>query len=92
MIHLRDLSEQLQCSHPIVEKAVTLETGFNFREYKNIKILERCLDLWSQGNCVKYIALELGYKWPDNFSRFFKNITGFSLTEVNRTTLEPPGL
>ncbi|MBN2243854.1 MAG: helix-turn-helix transcriptional regulator [Acidobacteria bacterium] len=90
MIRLMDLAERLQCSHPIVEKSVISQTGFAFREYSDIKLLERCFDLWGQGHCVKDIAKELGYKWPDNFSRFFKNRTGLSLSRLNHAPY--PGL
>lgn len=85
MINLKDLARQLQCSHPTIEKTVILQTGFAFRKYKNIKKLERCSKLWKNDHCVKNIALKLGYKWPANFSRFFKDQKGISISKLDRT-------
>jgi AraC-like DNA-binding protein len=87
-IHLKDLAQQLQYSHPVIEKATIKHTGLSFRNYKNNKILEQSLNLWNHGYCVKHIGLELGYKWPDNFSRFVKNKTGLSVSKLNRSILD----
>lgn len=82
-IHLKNIAQQLQCSHPTVEKAIKINTGLQFRDYKNNKILKQGINLWKQGFCVKYIALELGYNWQDNFSRFFKKKNGYPISKLN---------
>jgi methylphosphotriester-DNA--protein-cysteine methyltransferase len=70
--HLYEITRQLGCSRPIIEKAVLRHTSLTFRDYQKAKRLERVDLLIKQGCTVKEIALDLGYKWPENYSRFIR--------------------
>jgi len=82
-LRLYELARQLKCSHPTVERAVAKHTALSFREYQKTKLLEMAVSLLRQGYRPREIGPAIGYKWPENFMRFVKRSTGYSLGALN---------
>jgi AraC-like DNA-binding protein len=61
---------------------VKKETGKSAKDYVHLKIMnlakEKILD---ESKSVSEIAYELGFKYPQHFTRMFKNSMGVSPTE-----------
>ena len=67
-----------------IEKSVREAKGVTFREFKKSKLLEICLTFLT-GNRdlrIKHIAITLGFRRRRDFSRFIKNSTGRTPTEI----------
>lgn len=80
---LYDLTRTLGCSHPVIENAILENTSLSFREYQKKKLLEKGLTLLKKGRKSREeISVALGYRWPENFSRFVKKNTGLSVTQL----------
>lgn len=63
------------------------ETGKSAKEYIQHKIIELAKNkIFNKDKSVSEIAFELGFKYPQHFSRMFKSETGFTPNEF-RTTL-----
>ena len=84
MVPLYRLSQRLECSHPIIEKAVYLNTSLCFRDYRKQKLFERVLVRVREGRTAKDISMEIGYKWPEHLCRFIKVYTGRTLMQLKR--------
>ncbi len=67
---LAQLARDLGSSHPTIEKAIKTHSASSFRTFRNKKRIEKIALLEKQGMTAKEIAYELGYKWPENYSRF----------------------
>jgi len=87
-LRLRDLARHFNCSHPTIEKAILRHSALSFRAYQAKKLLEKGLALLKQGYSTKQIAYELGYKWPEDFSRFVKRNAGCSLRDLHNIAEE----
>jgi AraC-like DNA-binding protein len=83
--HLRlcELEKRLGCSHPTIRKAIMKRHAQGYREYRNQKLLDKVMLLLSLGKQVKEIAWTLGYKWPQNFTRFSKKTFGRPASTLN---------
>jgi AraC-like DNA-binding protein len=58
------------------------ESGISAQEYIHSKILELAKDrIFDVDKNFNEVAFELGFKYPQHFSRFFKQRTGFSPSE-----------
>ena len=87
-LRLCQLTRQLRCSHPTIEKAVYKSTSLVFRDYQKRKLLQKALSLLQEGHQTKEVGLELGYKWPENFSRFLKKrLDPASKLNLNRMSI-----
>jgi AraC-like DNA-binding protein len=84
MAPLYSLSQRLECSHPVIEKAVLLNTSLSFRDYRKQKLLERILARLKEGHSRKDISKEIGYRWPEHLSRFIRAYTGQTLMQIKR--------
>jgi len=84
MAPLYSLSQRLECSHPVIEKAVLLNTSLSFRDYRKQKLLERILVRVKEGRSRKDISKEIGYRWPEHLSRFIRAYTGQTLMQLKR--------
>jgi AraC-like DNA-binding protein len=82
-MRLSELTRELGCSHPAIEKAVKTHAGLPFGRYQQQKRLEAAQRLKRQGYSAKYIGISLGYRWPGNFSRFSAHAVS------NHSTVEP---
>jgi AraC-like DNA-binding protein len=87
-VKLSELARHFNCSHPTIEKAILKHSSLSFRSYQAKKLLEKGSALLKQGYSTKQIAYELGYKWPESFSRFVKKAIGCSLREFNNNKTE----
>jgi AraC-like DNA-binding protein len=58
------------------------ETGKTAKEYIQHKIIEIAKDKALESDkTVNEIAYEMGFKYPQHFTRLFKNVTGFTPNE-----------
>jgi len=58
------------------------ETGKSAQEYIQLKLMELAKDkLHGTSKSVSEIAYELGFKYPQHFTRLLKNTVGYSLNE-----------
>jgi len=58
------------------------ETGKSAKEYVQYKIIDIAKNnILDTGKTVNEIAFELGFKYPQHFSRLFKNETGYTQNE-----------
>jgi len=73
---LNELARKLGIDRHNIERAVKSELSIKFRQLKKRIRLERAVNLLKARHRVKQIALILGYRSLQAFSRFFKNQTG----------------
>src|SRR5439155_11925130 len=75
---LGKLSENLGVERHTLEKAVHRIRRKSFRDYQNKRLLRKALILLAQeGNkSIKDIAMTIGYRTSEPFSRFIKTMTG----------------
>ncbi|MCC6691461.1 MAG: AraC family transcriptional regulator [Bacteroidia bacterium] len=75
-------AEELNLSHNYFGDLIKKETGKTAQEYIQTKVIdiakERIFD-WDKS--ISEIAYELGFKYPQHFTRFFKQKTGLSPVE-----------
>lgn len=65
------------------------ETGKSALEYIHLKIIETAKELlFDTGKSVSEIAYELGYKYPQHFTRLFKQQVGYSPNEYRFLNLD----
>ncbi len=58
------------------------ETGKSALEHLHIKLIDKAKDkIFDPSKSISQIAYELGFQYPQHFSRMFKNETGFSPNE-----------
>jgi AraC-like DNA-binding protein len=81
-LQLYEFEIYLGCSHPTIRKAIYKHRFLGYREYRNRKLLEKRAALSSEGYSVKEIAWELGYKWPENFTRFSRKAAQCSASKI----------
>lgn len=75
-------AEQLHLSANYFGDLIKKETGKSAQEYIQIKLLEVAKErMFDPTKTVSEIAYELGFKYPQHFSRFFKQRVGYSPNE-----------
>ncbi len=84
---LKEIAAVVNISPQHLSTLFRKECGKGFNEIMHIRKVERAWKLLEEGKDIKEIALELGYRNPNNFSRFFKRLTGTSLSKT-RTRFE----
>jgi AraC family transcriptional activator of pobA len=58
------------------------ETGKSAQEYIQLKVIDLAKDrIFDAGKTVSEIAYELGFKYPQHFTRLFKQKTGYTPNE-----------
>lgn len=72
-MQLNELVQKLGYSHPVIKKTVVRHAHVSFRNYQHGKVLEKVGYLAADGHRFKNIALNLGYRWPENLSRALRN-------------------
>ncbi len=69
---------------------VKKETGQSAQEYIQARVIEAAKDkIFDPGKTVNEIAYELGFKYPQHFSRFFKERVGQSPNEYRMVHYNP---
>ena len=83
---LDDLSRIFRVKRHDIEKSVREKRGLSFRKYKNRRLLETCVTFLIDNPAlsIKDTALTLGFRRRRDFSRFMKNSTGKTPTEIRR--------
>lgn len=75
-------AEQLNLSANYFGDLVKKETGQSAQEYIQSKLMEVAKEkVFDRSKTINEIAFELGFKYPQHFSRFFKERTGQSPNE-----------
>jgi AraC-like DNA-binding protein len=75
-------AEELHLSANYFGDLIKKETGKSAKEYIQDKIIDIAKNKTFDSNkSVNEIAYELGFKYPQHFTRLFKNVTGFSPNE-----------
>lgn len=75
-------ADQLSLSSGYFGELIKKETGKSAQEYIQLKLMEIAKDkLHDTSRSVSEIAYELGFKYPQHFTRLFKNATGFAPNE-----------
>ena len=75
-------AEELHLSANYFGDLIKKETGKSAKEYIQNKIIDIAKNKTFDSNkSVNEIAYELGFKYPQHFTRLFKNVTGFTPNE-----------
>lgn len=75
-------AEKLNLSSSYFGELVRKETGKTAQEYIQLKIIDQAKNRILEGNkSISEIAYELGFKYPQHFTRMFKKSTGYSPNE-----------
>jgi AraC-like DNA-binding protein len=75
-------AEELHLSANYFGDLIKKETGKSAREYIQNKIIDIAKNkTFDAGKTVNEIAYELGFKYPQHFTRLFKNVTGYTPNE-----------
>jgi AraC-like DNA-binding protein len=78
-------SKALNLSSYYLSDLLKKETGRNTQEYIHFYIIERAkTTLLNSNNSVSQIAYDLGFEYPQHFSKLFKNKTGMSPKEYRK--------
>lgn len=79
---VRYFAEKLNISPNYLSDLLKKETGKNTQEHIHYQLLEKAKNrLLISANSVSEIAYELGFNYPQYFSRFFKKHTGMTPSE-----------
>jgi AraC-like DNA-binding protein len=75
-------AEELHLSANYFGDLIKKETGKTAKEYIHNKIIDIAKNkAFNSDKSVNEIAYELGFKYPQHFTRLFKNVTGYSPNE-----------
>lgn len=75
-------AEELHLSANYFGDLIKKETGKSAKEYIHNTIIDIAKNkTFDTGKTVNEIAFELGFKYPQHFTRLFKNVTGYSPNE-----------
>lgn len=75
-------AEELYLSANYFGDLIKKETGKSAKEYIQDKIIDAAKNLaFDPDKTVNEIAYELGFKYPQHFTRLFKNVTGYTPNE-----------
>ncbi len=75
-------AEQLHLSNNYFGDMFKRETGKTVKEYISLKLIDIAKDkIYDKGKSINEIAFELGFKYPQHFTRLFKNETGYTPIE-----------
>lgn len=78
MVYLRWRILLMRCIYlPTIKK----ETGQSAKEYIQNKVIETAKDKIFEHKTVNEVAYELGFKYPQHFTRLFKQQVGVSPNE-----------
>lgn len=82
-------AEQFNLSPNYFSDIVKKETGTTVLKYIHLKLLDIAKSkIVDSGKSLSEIAYELGFKYPQHFSRFFKKTAGCSPNEYRQTSLK----
>jgi len=77
--HIETIAENLSVSQRYLSDTLKTETGKSAKEHINLFIVEKAKDkLIGTSDSVSQIAYDLGFEYPQHFSKMFKKQTGKS--------------
>jgi AraC-like DNA-binding protein len=83
-------AEELHLSPNYFGDLVKKETGKSAQEYVQNKIIDIAKDkMYGEKRTINEIAYELGFKYPQHFSRFFKKVVGQTPNEYRNLNMHP---
>lgn len=75
-------AENLHLSPNYLGDLIKKETGKSAQEYIQLKLIDVAKEkVFDTSKSISEIAYELGFKYPQHFSRLFKKMVGFSPNE-----------
>jgi len=75
-------ADELHISANYFGDLIKKETGKSAKEYIQFKIIDLAKNMiFSKEKTISEIAYELGFKYPQHFTRMFKNETGLTPNE-----------
>jgi AraC-like DNA-binding protein len=81
-------ADQLHLSANYFGDLIKRETGKSAQDYIQWKLIDRSKEkLYNPGKSINEIAYELGFKYPQHFSRLFKKVVGCSPSDYRTLTL-----
>ena len=85
---VKDLAEKLHFSPDYLSCLIKKETGHNMQEHIYYKLIEAAKDnLYLSDKSISQIAYELGFEYPQHFSRLFKSKVGVTPSEYRQMHL-----
>lgn len=79
---VKQCAEALHLSPHYLSDLLKEETGKNTKEYIDLYVIKQAkIHLHNQALSISQVAYELGFDYPNHFSKFFKSKTGLSPTE-----------
>ena len=80
-------AEKLNLSANYFGDLMKKETGKSAQEHLHLKLIDKAKEkIFDTDKTISQIAYELGFQYPQHFSRLFKHETGYSLTSIGRST------
>lgn len=80
-------AEQLNLSPNYFGDLIKRETGNSPQEHIQLKLIETAKEkIFDPGKSISEVAYELGFKYPQHFTRAFKKIVGCSPNEYRQTS------
>lgn len=75
-------ADQIHLSPNYLGDMFKKETGKTVKEYISLKVIDIAKDkIYDKSKSINEIAYELGFKYPQHFTRLFKNETGYTPIE-----------
>lgn len=75
-------ADQLHLSTNYFGDMFKKETGKSVKEYISLKVIDIAKEkIFDKSKSINEIAYELGFKYPQHFTRLFKNETGYTPNE-----------
>ncbi|OEK00370.1 hypothetical protein BFP97_02060 [Roseivirga sp. 4D4] len=79
---IEQCGEALNMSGPYLSDLLRLETGRSAKDHIHSYLIDRAkTKLLNSGESVSEVAFQLGFEYPQNFSKLFKSKTGMSPSE-----------
>jgi AraC-like DNA-binding protein len=82
-IRLADVARTLGVDRHTIENAMRSRRKTTFREYRREKLMQAAQNMMDLPDCsIKEIGIKLGYSSPASFSRFVRQATGKSPSQL----------
>jgi AraC-like DNA-binding protein len=82
-IRLADVARTLGVDRHTIENAMRTRRKTTFREYRRDKLMQAAQNMMDRPDCsIKEIGIRLGYSSPASFSRFVRQSTGKSPSQL----------
>jgi len=91
-LKLAEVSKRLGACRQTLEGALRARTGKSFRQLRSELVATRARVQLGENasHLIKQVAYDLGYKSPQAFSRFVREVYGYSPTELRKRSPVQP--